>query len=211
MPVIEYHRPLPPGTVRITRSEVDARAVTITIAPDTAKRTLFTLTRPLIVAAIFSLIPLALLDNSQLRAVGIAVLIAIGAAASFSCYRIVARSNQPIIFRADPAGIQIINPLDEPASQFHAADEIQALQLRRISLLSEPVCYQLELQVRAFTRDRDKRSLLVSQSAETLDKIGRTLCEALPLTPPVGSPTAWWSQRLDAANVSPRVSLETAC
>jgi hypothetical protein len=197
VPTLDYDRPLAPGTVRITRSSGDARAVTIMVAPDTAKRTLYTLTRPLAVGGIICLIPVALFENRTFPPViGITVFLAIAGVTLLACYRIIARSDRPIIFRADPAGIQILNPLDHPASRYHAAEEIITLQLRRISLLTEPVCYQLELGVHAFMRDQDGQSLLISQSAATLDRIGRALCDALDLAPPVGDTTTWSSTYL---------------
>jgi hypothetical protein len=192
--VLGYERPLIPGTVRITRG--DAGAVTVAIAPDTARRTIYTLSRPLILGLIFSAIPFAIIDHSMLlREWGIVGFVLIALFTARACFRIIARSNQPIIFRADAAGIQIVNPLDDPASQFYGPAEIIALQLNQISLVGRPDCYQLELRVRTFWRKTDQQTLLVSQSGETLDKVGRTLCTALALPEPQDDARSWTSYR----------------
>jgi hypothetical protein len=194
MPVIQYERPLSPGCVRISRNE--AGGVTIAIAPDSAKRTAFALFGPLAIGGLCCLGPVALIFEGSLPPfVGFAALALILAVAGFVTHRIVVRSAGLIIFRADVAGIQIVNPLDARPNQLFDADQIVALQLHRVELAIPTHTCQLELRVRALWKHDDRLTLLVSQSAETLDKIGRTLCKALDLPEPCGDLNGWMTYR----------------
>jgi len=194
MAVIEYRRAQAPGTCRISRN--DDGDVTISIAPDTAKRTIYTLTRPLANAVVFSLIPLGMLDSFEYRPVACILLAVIWSVAALASYRIVAASGRPIVFRAGVEGIHITNPIDAPPERFYGTADIIALEFRRTSLIAEPVCYALELRVRtARLPHTSRQTLLVSQCDEMLDRIGRTLGQSLALPAPEGDRNGWTSYR----------------
>lgn len=201
--VIGYDRPLLAGTARITRGRKGA--VTVVVAPDTARRALYTLTRPLFVGAAFCAIPMALLENRTFPPViGIVGFGIVGLLTARSCFRIAADGGKTIVFRADAAGLQVVNPLGAPADQFYGPNEIIALQLNRISLIGSGSCFQLELRARAFWRRSDNETLLVSENAEVLDKIGRTLAVALRLPEPHADlDGGWTSYRPPVRNVEP--------
>jgi hypothetical protein len=185
-PVLAYDRPLAPGMVRITRSSA---TVVVKIAPDTAKRALSSL---LIPALLFlfagGVVVSALSSGGGLGALVIAVvLLGIGGAMLHQTLR---QSRDPIVFTADPRMLRIENSLDVPPDRTVGVFEIETLQLRRHPLI--PSAYGLEVLTRGFPdRPRTAISLLVSPSFETLDKIGRTLAEAMRLNVCPGPPEGW--------------------
>src|SRR4051812_27775572 len=95
--VLNYDRPLAPGTVRITRL---VGAVTIMIAPDPAKRTVYTVMAPLLILAAFSLFAVTgLFTRQSLDQLALLTLfVAIG---GWVLFRTLRRANRPIVFRAD--------------------------------------------------------------------------------------------------------------
>jgi hypothetical protein len=199
--VIGYERALLAGTARMPRGREGA--VTVVVARDTARRALYALTRPLVIGAAFCAIPMALVENPTFPPViGIIGFGIIGVLTARSCFRIAADGGKTIVFRADAAGLQVVNPLGSPADQFYGPDEIIAIQLNRISLIGSGTCFQLELRARTFWRRSDNETLLVSEHAEVLDKIGRTLALALRLPEPRADlDGGWTSYRPPVRNV----------
>lgn len=200
-PVLGYDRPLLPGTVRIMRAA--AGAVSIAIAPDTAKRTVYTMTRPILLGAIYCVIPWAFLQERTFHpAIAFLAFGIIAAVTALACFRVVARSGESIVFRADVEGLNVVNPLAAPGGRFYSADEIVALHLIRLSMISEPVCYQLELCVHSNLGKTVPETLLLSPRGEVLNKIGRTLCSALGLPEPQGDSVSWSSERPRSQSLS---------
>jgi hypothetical protein len=189
--VLHYDRPLAPGTVRITRH---TGAVTITIAPDTAKRTVYTVLAPLLLLAAFSLFVVGGLFTRQSldQLVLLTLFVAIG---GWILFRTLRRANRPIVFRADAEELNVHNPLDRPADRAIPVHQIVTLQLRRTALPTNAMVFQLEVLTSTGRLDEQATtlSLLVSPSFETLDKIGRTLLGAMCLPDPYTGPNGWWS------------------
>jgi hypothetical protein len=204
-PVIEYERPLEPGGVRISHG---ARgAVAIKIAPDTAKRAVLKIGREAAVAAVVATILLYAGFAPPGTAAGwLAVLAAVVVVVGMGwrAYRVLGRSGEPILFRADAGGLRVRNALEAPVEAFYAASDVVAVQLRRVSVLTEGKCFQLEVIHRSLAGDDASRMLLVSGSFETLDKIGRTLCAAMEFPAPAavdGVAEGWWSRRPGAVGL----------
>jgi hypothetical protein len=185
-PVLAYDRPLAPGAVRITRSST---SVSIKIAPDTAKRALFHLAVPAILFVFATGLAVSNLRaaNGLFGMIVAATLLAIGGALVYQTLR---QSREPIAFTADPKMLRIEHPLDVPPDRTLGVFEIETLRLRRHPLVAS--AYELEVITRDFPdRPRTVISLLVSPSFETLDKIGRTLAEAMRLSVHPAHPEGW--------------------
>jgi hypothetical protein len=185
-PVLDYTRPLEPGSVRISQL---GNRVSITIAPDTPKRLVFTLALPTAICAGCGLVALyaMVVTGSWIVAPVLVALFAIGA---IYLRRAIRRSRDPIVFVADPTVLHVQNPLDEPVDRMIGAYEIAAVRVRPVELAIGSM-YQLQV----LTKDLPNRPstvivLLASPSFETLDKIARTIVEAIRLVAEAVAPSS---------------------
>jgi hypothetical protein len=195
--VLEYNRPLLPGTVRITHRQ---GSVTIQVAPDTARRIVYTALGPLLILAIFAVYALmGVLTRG--RIFPLLVLVGLFVAGGVYLARVLRRGREPIVFRANPTQLEIQNPLDQPPHRAVFVPQIASLQLRRAALPAEFSLYHLEIVTRRADHESAANarpapiSLLASPSFETLDKIGRTLITAMELPEPVPGPAGWSSDQ----------------
>jgi hypothetical protein len=198
--VLDYNRPLLPGTVRITHRQ---GGVTIKVAPDTAKRVLRTVLLPLFVLAMFALGALA----SLLARGGVAALVALVAFLGMGGWhlaRTLRRANEPIVFRANPQCLEVHNPLDAHIDHVIAPRQIVGFQLRR----DNPLLFRLEVLLDFGPMSPSHGNvppllLLASPNFETLDKIGRTLVTAMQLPEPSTGQMEWWSYAQTRPDATP--------
>lgn len=217
--VLDYDRPLSPGTVRITRR---SDGVTILVVPDSATRILSAALGPLLILAIFSVVFVlgALARQGIMPVLMLLVFLTVGGVYLLAVVR---GGREPIIFRADLHQLKLRNPLDRPKERTIAVTRIATVQLRRGTQPAMPALFQLEV----ITRREDDEStdspnlpilLLASPSFETLDKIGRTLVAAMGLREPTASAAeGWWTDHQPPLPATPssqpplRSSPDPAC
>ena len=188
-PVLAYDRPLAPGTVRISPV---GDGVCVRIAPDAPKRVVLTVLLPATLPAAAIALAGYGLFISGMWTVGLPILILLGAIGGYYLYRTLLRSDEPIVFTADPKLLRIQNPLDEPPDQTIAVFTIAAVQLRRVAL--HTTTYEIEV----CTKDIPGRptsivAILTSGSYETLDRIGRTLVRGMNLPEPRSVDAVGWA------------------
>jgi hypothetical protein len=173
-------------------------AVEVKVAPDTAKRAVMKLAAPSFLAAIVAGVMMFVGAGEHepfLWGAAATILLAVGAWAFF----VIRRSRELIVFRAGRDGLSVRNALAMPKDVWIRLDDLAVVHLRRTSLLTEAVCYELRVVRRTSFIASPETVLLVSPSFETLDKIGRTLCAGLGLPEPVGGNGGWWSAHPGAA------------
>ena len=195
-PVLAYDRPLAPGTVRISRS---GGAVAVVVATDSPRRAVYSYATPAAIAVIgvgVAIYTIFAIGGWLLGLTAGVILLSLGIVATLHAVR---ETSTPIVFTADPVTLRIQNTLESPPDRTLGVYEVARLQLGPNLVLAKT--YRLAVMAKGFPdRPAAVIPLLVSPSFETLDKIGRTLAEAMRLDAPVTDPEGWRAYPAAAPN-----------